>query len=121
MYVILEEKIKNFEYDDDLNMIPNFSKHQSGTLNASHSRMSHLRSNGTMRRTPPVRLILDEVHIHRLKLNSHNQNVIHMDAKRTKVTDEKQQQLLEKMITYYCKANNIDYIQGMNEVSAPNV
>ncbi len=44
-----------------------------------------------------------------------------MDAKRTKVTDENQQLLLEKMITYYCKANNIDYIQGLNEVSAPNV
>ena len=26
---------------------------------------------------------------------------------------------MEKMITFYCKANNISYIQGMNEVMTP--
>lgn len=58
-------------------------------------------------------------------LDEMNQRVVACDCKRTRCLhpefDEKTQRLMERMLTCYCKQQNLKYKQGMNEVLAPFV
>jgi Rab-GTPase-TBC domain len=55
------------------------------------------------------------------ELDLENQRVITMDVARTKsdILTPEERLLLEKMLTYYCKTENISYKQGINEILAP--
>lgn len=55
------------------------------------------------------------------QLDLHNQRTVSIDVARTRsdvLTDEDRIEL-EKMLTFYCKKNNVEYKQGMNEILAP--
>ena len=50
-----------------------------------------------------------------------NQRDIILDAQRTRsdVFTQEEKQILEKMLTFYCKTESVKYKQGMNEILAP--
>ena len=53
-----------------------------------------------------------------------NQRVVHLDCIRTRQThphfqDPVNQYNLERILTFYCKQQNIAYVQGLNEILAP--
>jgi len=68
-----------------------------------------------------TRLITDDKEIERVSLDLSNQRVVKNDCNRTRVNnfDEGVRDSLEKILTYYCKRENITYKQGLNEVAAP--
>ena len=45
-----------------------------------------------------------------------NQRVIRADAERTRGNESLDKDLVELLLTKYCKNNNIKYRQGLNEV-----
>jgi hypothetical protein len=51
----------------------------------------------------------------------HNQRVIKTDSERTRnmLITEDERDLLEQILTTYCKNENVSYKQGMNEVLSP--
>jgi len=67
------------------------------------------------------RLVTDDKEIEKVTLDLPNQRVVKNDCNRTRVGtfDESQRDNLEKLLTFYCKRENITYKQGLNEVAAP--
>ncbi|OMJ79405.1 hypothetical protein SteCoe_20559 [Stentor coeruleus] len=55
------------------------------------------------------------------ELNLPNQRVINLDALRTRsdLLKPNEKNILEKLLTYYCKTEKVTYKQGMNEILAP--
>jgi hypothetical protein len=49
-----------------------------------------------------------------------NQRVIHADAERTRGGEQLDKELVELVLTKYCKNNGIKYKQGLNEVISSN-
>lgn len=45
-----------------------------------------------------------------------NQRVVKADAERTRGSESLNKDLIERVLTRYCKNNNIKYKQGLNEV-----
>lgn len=61
-----------------------------------------------------------------IALDESNQRVIRYDCERTRGSMEEfklteTREVLERLLTFYCKSHNISYKQGMNEVLAPFV
>jgi len=61
-----------------------------------------------------------------IALDEPNQRVIRVDCERTRGSHEefrceKNRLIMESIITFYCKSQNVKYKQGMNEVLAPFV
>jgi len=50
-----------------------------------------------------------------------NQRVVRADAERTRGNDQLDKDMVELVLTKYCKNNNIKYKQGLNEVSQISV
>ena len=50
-----------------------------------------------------------------------NQRVVRADAERTRGNDQLDKDMVELVLTKYCKNNNIKYKQGLNEVSQNSV
>ena len=111
------------DYVDSVNStesrISNKISNRQGPLNRAS------RAHSSEEKTCPdtnLKLILNANFINNVKLDLTDQNVINLDCKRTrgfakeKNLESKQSQM-EKIITCYCKINDINYIQGMNEVS----
>lgn len=63
---------------------------------------------------------IKEFHI-TTSLDLPNQRTIHCDVERTKSNEmsKQEKELLETILTYYCKETGVYYKQGMNEVLAP--
>ncbi|CAG9311717.1 TBC1D23_4 [Blepharisma stoltei] len=55
------------------------------------------------------------------RLDLPNQDVIKVDSERTRMRliNKQEKDLIELLLTYFCKETNINYKQGMNEVLAP--
>ena len=48
-----------------------------------------------------------------------NQRVVRADAERTRGQEKLDKDMIELILTKYCKNNNIKYKQGLNEIVAP--
>jgi hypothetical protein len=48
-----------------------------------------------------------------------NQRVVRADAERTRGQEQLDKDMIELILTKYCKNNNIKYKQGLNEIVAP--
>lgn len=55
------------------------------------------------------------------ELDLDNQRTVNIDVARTRsdVLSDEDRIELEKMLTFYCKKNKVEYKQGMNEILAP--
>jgi hypothetical protein len=67
-----------------------------------------------------------EAEIMKVSLDEPNQRVIRYDCERTRGTVEEFKQpenreMIERLLTFYCKSHSLAYKQGMNEVLAPFV
>ena len=60
---------------------------------------------------------MDEEEIRSTVCDLDNQSVVRADAERTRGNDHLDKDLVELVLTKYCKSNNIKYKQGLNEVS----
>lgn len=63
--------------------------------------------------------ITEEEEIKSVVCDLENQRVIRADAERTRGTESLDKDIIEMVLTKYCKNNNIKYKQGLNEVLAP--
>jgi hypothetical protein len=68
-------------------------------------------------------MIKDDSEILNEEFDTINQRVIKNDCDRTRVKEwpllKSFRDYLESVLTFYCKRNNIEYKQGMNEVAGP--
>jgi GTP-binding protein EngB required for normal cell division len=60
--------------------------------------------------------IQDEEEIKSVVCDMDNQRVVRADAERTRGQEQLDKDLIELVLTKYCKNNNIKYKQGLNEV-----
>ena len=61
--------------------------------------------------------ILDDEEIRATVCDLENQRVVRADSERTRGNEMLDKDMVELVLTKYCKNNNIKYKQGLNEVS----
>jgi hypothetical protein len=64
--------------------------------------------------------IMDEEEIRATVCDLENQRVVRADSERTRGNEMLDKDMVELVLTKYCKNNNIKYKQGLNEVSPRN-
>ena len=65
--------------------------------------------------------ILDDEEIKATVCDLENQRVVRADSERTRGNEMLDKDMVELVLTKYCKNNNIKYKQGLNEVSSSKV
>ena len=63
--------------------------------------------------------IMDDEEIRATVCDLENQRVVRADSERTRGNEMLDKDMVELVLTKYCKNNNIKYKQGLNEVSPP--
>jgi len=63
--------------------------------------------------------IQDDQEIKLTVCDMENQRVVRADAERTRGQEQLDKDIIELILTKYCKNNNIKYKQGLNEIVAP--
>jgi hypothetical protein len=63
--------------------------------------------------------IQDDQEIKLTVCDMENQRVVRADAERTRGQEQLDKDMIELILTKYCKNNNIKYKQGLNEIVAP--
>lgn len=63
--------------------------------------------------------ILEEDDIKSVVCDLENQRVVRADAERTRGGEALDKDIIEQILTRYCKNNSIKYKQGLNEIVAP--
>lgn len=64
-------------------------------------------------------MVVEEEDIKSTVCDLENQRVVRADAERTRGAEQLDKDLIELVLTKYCKNNSLKYKQGLNEVVAP--